>query len=286
MKRTCVVLVALTFILGLPLSEARAGTFLVGAKYWQAQWDSAVLDWFEKDIGAGFAEVGVTLVSDVDKGSGYLAGPVLGYQTDDGAWAFSFAPMFLSHFSQDWHGQADTMTLETGIDTTRMDYDLAAIYSLAQYQDRASFLRYCRVYAGYKYQTVEYDLTLRYDTDMGQAVYDYTLDARVHMPTVGFGVVYPIFEKLVFGIQGGMGLALIDLKMTDQEDVTFDIYPKYSVSFNGEANVSLLPIDNLVMQLGYRFQEWYLEAMNPRTWEKTESRDRTTGPTLTVVYTF
>ncbi|HQI82899.1 MAG TPA: hypothetical protein PLR71_15235 [Deltaproteobacteria bacterium] len=286
MKRSCATLAATALLLVLPISDAKAGTFLTGAKYWHAQWDSAVLDWFEKDIGAGFAEVGATLVSDIDKGSGYLAGPLIGYQTDDGAWSFSFAPMVFSHFSQDWHGNADTMALNTSIDTTRRDYDLAAIHSLARYQDKAPFLRYCRVYAGYKYQTLEYDLTLRYNTDMGEVAYDYDLEASVHIPTVGFGLTYPVHEKAVLGVQGGVGLALIDLKMTDRENTTFDIYPKYSYTFNGEANVSILPINNLVVQLGYRFQEWYLEAMSPQAWEKTESRDRTTGWTLTGVYTF
>ena len=42
------------------------GTFLVGAKGWFALWDSAVLDWFEKDISANFKEMGLNLESDID----------------------------------------------------------------------------------------------------------------------------------------------------------------------------------------------------------------------------
>ena len=84
---------------------SKAGTFMVGAKYWYANWDSAILDWFEKDIGGGFKALGVELRSDIDTGSGYLAGPLLGYQTDDGSLAVSLAPMLFSSFSQDWTGQ-------------------------------------------------------------------------------------------------------------------------------------------------------------------------------------
>ena len=282
-KKACTVMAILTFVLALPLVHAEAGTFLVGAKYWYASWDSGVLDWFEKDFGAGFKAVGTTLDSDVGRGKGYLAGPVLGYQTEDGTWAFSFAPMVFSDFSQDWHGTAETMQLNTNIDTTRRDFDLAVTYSLSQYKDAFAFLEYCRIYAGYKYQTVAYDLRLNY---VGGITYDYKLDAQVNMPTVGFGIVYPVLDKLVVGAQGGLGLALINLEMKDPDGTSFDIDPKYSFSFNAEGSLNFLPIPNLIAQLGYRYQEWYLKARSPQRWERTESKDVTFGPTLTVVYLF
>jgi hypothetical protein len=286
MKKACVVMGILIFVLAFPLGNSNAGTFIVGAKSWYTYWDSAVLDWFEKDIGAGFKATGVTLKSDVKTGDGFLAGPVFGYQTDDGTWAFSLAVMAFSHFSQDWHGTAGTMNLNTNIDTTRRDYDLAVTYSLARHKDTLSFLEYCRVFAGYKYQTVDYDLRLQYNTAMGVRTYNYKLDAEVHMPTVGVGITYPIFDKLVLGLQGGVGLALIDLVMKDPDGNSFDIAPEYSLSFNAEANVNVLPIKNLIVQLGFRYQEWYLKARSPQRWEQTESRDVTYGPTLTIVYTF
>ena len=286
MKKACMVIGILTFVLAFSLGSSEAGTFTVGAKSWYAYWDSAVLDWFEKDIGAGFKATGVTLQSDVDRGKGYLAGPVFGYQTDDGTWGVSLAAMAFSHFSQDWHGTAGTMDLNTNIDTTRRDFDLAVTYSLARHKDTFSFLEYCRIFLGYKYQTVDYDLGLQYNTTMGIRNYNYKLDAKVHMPTVGFGIAYPVFDKLVVGLQGGVGLALIDLVMTDPDGNDFDIDPKYSFSFNTEANLNFLPIKNLIVQLGFRYQEWYLKARSPQRWETTESKDVTFGPTLAVVYTF
>jgi hypothetical protein len=286
MKKACVVIGILTFVLAFSPVNSEAGTFIVGAKYWQTSWDSAVLDWFQKDIGAAFKATGVTLQSDVGRGKGYMTGPVFGYQTDDGTWSFSFAAMALSHFSQDWHGTAGTMDLNTNIDTTRRDFDFAVTYSLARHKDTLSFLEYCRIFLGYKYQTVDYDLKLQYNTAMGIRNYNYKLDANVHMPTVGVGVVYPIFDKLVFGLQGGVGLALIDLVMTDPDGKDFDIDPKYSFAFNTEANLNILPVKDLVVQIGFRYQEWYLKARSPQRWDTTESRDTTYGPTLTIVYAF
>jgi len=276
----------LTFVLAFPPVSSGGGTIMVGGKYWYASWDSAVLDWFEKDIGVGFKAMGVTLQSDVGRGKGYLAGPVLGYQTEDGTWAFSLAAMAFSDFSQDWQGTAGTMSINTNIDTTRRDFDLAVTHSLSRHKDKFSLLEYCRIYFGYKYQTVDYDLKLQYNTTMGIRSYDYQLEAQVHMPTVGFGIVYPVFSKLVLGLQGGVGLALINLKMKDPNGSNFDIDPEYSFTFNTEANLNFLPIKNLIIQLGFRYQEWYLKARSPQRWDKTESKDVTFGPTLTVVYTF
>ncbi len=55
---------------------------------------------------------------------------------------------------------------------------------------------------------------------------------------------------------------------------------------NAEANLNILPVKNLIVQLGFRYQEWYLKARSPQRWEQTESRDVTYGPTLTIVYAF
>jgi hypothetical protein len=81
-------------------------------------------------------------------------------------------------------------------------------------------------------------------------------------------------------------LALIDLVMTDPDGKDFDIDPKYSFAFNTEANLNILPVKDLVVQIGFRYQEWYLKARSPQRWDTTESRDTTYGPTLTIVYAF
>lgn len=286
MKKALILSFILACFLAVSSGTSAAGTFMVGGKYWYAEWDSAVLDWFEKDIGAGLKEMGLPLDSDIDTGTGYLAGPLLGYQTDDGTWAISLAAMVFSDFSQDWKGIAGSMALDTNVDTERKDFDLAVIYALSKYQDTWSLFKYTRVFAGYKYQIVEYDLSLDYETFMGGRQFDYKLDAGVHMPTLGIGFVYPIFEKWVLGLQAGVGLALIELEMKDPDGKKFDISPSASITYNGEFTVTWSPMEHLMIQLGLRGQVWYLKARSPSWWEETESKDVTWGPTISAVLAF
>ena len=265
---------------------SKAGTFMAGAKYWYVNWDSAILDWFEKDIGRGFKTLGVELQSDIDTGSGYLAGPFFSYQTDDGKLAVSSAAMLFSSFSQDWTGKAGTMDLVTNLDTERKDIDFAIIYSLAEHQDKFSLFKYWKIFLGYKYQTVNYDLKLSYITPMAPRAFDYELDAQVHMPTLGLGLVYPAYDKLAIGLQAGVGLALIDLEIKDPDGNTFDISPSASILYNAEITGTYKPIDDLIIQLGYRYQVWYLRARSPQHWRETESEDITHGPTISFLYLF
>jgi hypothetical protein len=266
--------------------ESDMGIFMIGAKGWFALWDSAVLDWFEKDISANFKEMGLNLESDIDTGSGYLAGPLFGYQTPDGTWSLSLAAMVFSDFSQDWTGQAGSMKLNTDVDTDRKDIDLAISYSFHGYQGDLDFLRYLRLYGGFKYQKIKYDLTLSYETLMGPRNFDYDLDTDVYTPTIGAGFVYPLMDKLAVGINGGLGLSIIELELKAPDGDRFDIDPDTSIAYNGEATLTYLPIEHFIIQLGFRIQAWYLKARRPQTWDETESRDLTYGPTLSLLYAF
>jgi hypothetical protein len=121
---------------------------------------------------------------------------------------------------------------------------------------------------------------------MGPQQFKYKLDADVHMPTLGVGFVYPIFQKLVLGLQAGVGLALTELEMTDPDGAKFDISPDASITYNGEFTISWLPIEHLIIQAGLRGQMWYLKARSPKWWEETESEDVTWGPTISAVFAF
>ena len=82
----------------------------------------------------------------------------MSYQSDDGKWSASFAPMVLSSFSQDWKGKAPGMDMESDVDLKRTDIDIALSYSIN---------RFVRMFWGYKYQDMEIDFKLSYDTLMG-----------------------------------------------------------------------------------------------------------------------
>lgn len=267
-------------------APSQAGNFVAGAKFWYAYWDSAILDWFSKDVAVGFNVLGVPVNSDIDTGDGYLAGPVLGYQTDDGSISFTFAAMAFSHFSQDWTGTAGSMNLNTDVDTDRMDFDFAVAYSLSKYQDVWSPLRYLSLFGGFKYQTIDYDLSLKYMTLMGTRQFKYKLESEVYMGTVGAALAYPLSDKFGIGLQAGIGLALPELELDYPDGSSVDLSPDATVTYNGEFTLNYMPTSSLLFQLGFRAQVWYLKARSPQTWEETESRDTTYGPTFTIVYRF
>ena len=81
-------------------------------------------------------------------GEGYLAGPMVGYQTDDGNWSYSFAPMVFSDFTQDWSGNSGPMILNTTVELERHDFDFAASRKINN-----NF----KYYIGYKYQDMSMD---------------------------------------------------------------------------------------------------------------------------------
>ena len=256
---------------------SEAGSWMIGVKGWYATWDSAVLDWFEQDLAAGFRENGIDLQADSDPGDGYLIGPVVSYQKEGSKWSFSGAFMGISDFSQDWDGSAPGMDIDSSLDLDRFDFDLAANYTLH---------KYVKVFVGFKYQKTEMDFTLRYDTLMAQRVFDYKLEADTYMPTAGIGLAYPIHEKFALGLQLGVLYADIDLEITDEEGDTFDIWPQSTWGFNGEVTLSYQPKEDLILQIGYRYQIWQLEARRPQSLEEIVSDDITHGVTGLVVYLF
>ncbi|MCK5344873.1 MAG: hypothetical protein KAR20_15790, partial [Candidatus Heimdallarchaeota archaeon] len=200
--------------------NSNAGNYMVGVKGWVASWESSVLDWFEQDIAAGFRENGLVLSAQKDPGSGYLTGPIFSYQKDDSKWSFSLALMVFSSFSQDWEGSASGMDLDSNLNIDRMDFDFVVNYSL---------YKYMKVFFGYKHQTVDMDFSLAYDTMMGRRKFDYTLESNVKMPTAGVGVFYPAYDKLVLGLQLGLLYSITELEITDENNQTFNIWPRPSL---------------------------------------------------------
>jgi hypothetical protein len=226
----------------LPLNAA-AGTYIFGVKYWNADWDSAILDWFEKDIALSFQENRLQLTASKDPGKGYLYGPLIGYQTDDQKWSFGFAPMIFSSFDQDWDGSAGTMNLETTVNLERKDYDFVVGINLS---------KYLKGYLGYKYQDMKMEFDYSYVTTMGRTTFNYDIESKVHMPTVGLGGFYPLHEKVAIGLQLGLLYAIPDLKITEASTGTDNIKPWPNLGFNVEGSLTYQPFGNLVLQAGYR----------------------------------
>lgn len=269
----CLVAVVLT-VQPLP---SEAGTWLVGAKGWYTSWDSGILDWLEKDIALSFQQNRVQFAASKDPGSGFLAGPLLGYQADDGKWSLSVAPMVFSSFTQDWSGTAAGMTLGGTADLKRRDYDLAVNYSLS---------KYFSMFAGYKYQDVSLDFRLTFSTVMGTQTDTFDVKAKSHIPSFGVGAVYPLHEKVVVGGQAGILYPMMSLTVKNANGTTDDILPHAELGFNTEGNLTWQPRERLILQAGYRYQMYGFRARGPGRTVISESRDITHGPTLSVVYAF
>lgn len=269
------VILALAFLCYPTISEA--GTFMIGVKSWHTTWESSVLDWFEKDLIADFASTGRKLNTSKDDGSGYLAGPLMSYQADNGKWSVSFAPMIISSFKQGWEGKTSGMSMDSDVNLDRVDYDIAVSYTQNEY---------IRLFLGYKYQDIEIDFTLSYTTMMGSITNKYKLESEVHIPTIGASFVYPVHEKVVLGSQLGLLYSVPNLKMTDSDGTTYDIWPRATFGFNGEFIINYQPLDKLIIQMGYRYQYFRLDARQPQTWEKTESDDISHGPTFSAIWVF
>jgi hypothetical protein len=259
-------------------TTAVTGTYFLGVKGWYATWDSGILDWLEEDIATTFAENRLVFEADRDPGDGYLIGPLLGYQTDDGKWSYSLAIMVFSDFDQDWGGNAGVMMLSGIAELDRHDIDFAVNYTLSQ-----NF----KIYAGIKYQDSDLDFALTYTPPSGmQQTDDFTVDFYAYIPTVGLGAVYPLNDKVVIGGQAGLLYAIMDMKITNPGGDSDNIWPHPGLGFNTEANITCMPWQNLLFQLGYRYQVFTIKARGPGREDRVTSYDITHGPTFSFVLTF
>jgi long-subunit fatty acid transport protein len=186
--------------------------------------------------------------------------------------------MVLSSFSQDWEGYSPGMEMDSDVDLDRIDIDVSANYRLNKYM---------WWFFGYKYQDIDIDFTLSYDTEMGYSITNrYNLKQSVHIPTTGAGFVYSVRENIALGLQLGLLYSVPDIEMTDNDGKTYTIWTESTFGFNGEFTVNYQPIEKLIVQAGYRYQFFRLDALQPQTWQKTESDDISHGPTISAVWTF
>lgn len=289
MKKRFILVVSVLFFLSSPLCGTELGTFFAGAKFWYTFWDSGALKWYGDQLASIYDNWGVPTTVETKTGTGYLAGPLFGYQTPNGKWNISFAPMIISNSSQK---QTITVsntayTVETDIDLERQDYDLAVSYSLSDLKKVSPFFEYCKLFAGFKYQTTKLDLqVIEYTNGVPEDNPRLSsIDYSASMPTVGFGVAYPVTNKIVLGVQGGIGMVFIDEKETVIHGYEYRLDPENSISYNAEVGLNIVPMTRVIAQIGYRYQQW---KFSPKIEQgvSTSGKDVTQGPSLTLVYTF
>ena len=250
-KRVLVVaLVLVVFVAG----NVSAGTLLLGGKLWVAQWDPFVAQiWefiYENDGGYSV---------DIEKGKGFLVGPMIGYQGDSPI-SFSAALMY-GPFSQSTKVDDgfDSWTVDNEL--TRTDLDIAISYALND-----TF----KVFAGYKYQ--------KYIVESTEEGFTLELEGTVHMPGAGAGFAIPVSDTVLLGLQAG-GFYVI----SSFEDQAYEYEMENMFGFNAEANLSFLLSPQWIMQGGYRFQRFSVEFAETDAPDETFT-DTFHGLTIGAVY--
>ncbi len=262
MKRTLLACSLVILLCGASHATEKHGTFIIGVKTWGALWHSpwnTVLNSELRDcyLTANVTSFGQTLLRghvEYQNALGYLAGPVLGYQTPDKKVSFSFAFMWLSNFSSlysetgivKWWSYLIPYSTKTALQYSRREIDFAVSFAVHDY---------VKIFAGYKYQS-----SLK-KAEMWVTFFNVKFDDDImtHIPTAGLAVSYPLSDMFAIGLQAG-ALYLIP-KTTDPTIHTF----KQNAGFNLEPSISALIKDHLILQLGYRYQMYWL------SFEKTNS---------------
>jgi hypothetical protein len=109
----------------------------------------------------------------------------------------------------------------------------------------------------------------------------------VLMPTAGLGIAYPFTKKIILSVQGGIGKAYIDETETVYNGYDYDLDPDDTTAYNVELGLNILPIDRMIVQIGYRYQQWTFKPNNDEgTYPSNSYKDVTQGPSLSIVYTF
>lgn len=279
------------FIVLLFVSQTEAGTLMLGFKGWYTEHEAWNLEYVrhavESQIQAnspGTFDTG----SEGSSSNGFLGGALIGYQTDDREWAFSFAYMFYSKFSADvsaWGNYTSfpymrLVDVAFDIEEERRDIDSAITYS---------FSDFIKFFLGYKF--IQYKDTINYSVDINQTYISlsdyssrYESETIIHMPTAGIGFVFPLNSYIIVGAQFGIlyiaaGEAEVSQPSTGESD-SDDI--KRNFGYNIELTTSLVFGDSLVLQIGYRYQQFKIQGTSSDT--MLDSKDVNKGITFSAVY--
>ena len=256
------------FIFFMSTAGAHAGTFIAGAKSWFAFWESGMVNQYEE-----LMKESLPLESfKKDTGKGFLAGPLLGYQSDDGKWSYGFAAMAISYFTQKMEATPDTgdpIKYDTSL--RRMDFDLAVNYRINPY---------VKAIAGYKHQYYRLKVVMEEFSTITE-----TYTAHVSIPTAGIGLSYPLSNTLVGGLQLGVLYVIPSVEMESDTRGSMKLDAENSFGFNGEAAISYILTQSVILELGYRVQVYEYTA-NISNEFSGDTRDLTHGVVVSAYYLF
>lgn len=294
---------ALFVVVMLASSGLSAGEFLVGLRTWEASWSPGVMRQIEKTssflnlVHAVNGDQAAELVPFTPDGaSGFYAGPMLSYVTDDHRWSFSLVGLTGHSSSQgvtsvhiaqstDQGIFMDNRTVSSSASPVRHDLDFTAGYALNDHW---------KAFAGLKYQSYEYDMhprvsgtrdgvaTLGGETVSGYMVGTGNVEAwhRYGGPAGGLAYSWAIHDtgSLTLSIGGFVGSGTSTessmlfsagrvMGATTRLNVWQIIGSEYSTSLRIRAATAELtyttPLsDNVLLQFGFRTQASRLDILS------------------------
>ncbi len=258
---------ALTFSASINLT---AGTVMVGGKAWFAYWDSSIAQFFGEYMSDYFADAGIYNEVTVEPGIGYLAGPLVGYQTEDGKWSASGALMVINSFTQKTTMDASGEIVNVNSKLKRRDLDISVGYRLSEK---------LRLIVGYKWMYMRSDIEAEY----AGTTYDFGwFEIASQMPGVGVGTVFPLTDK--FFLSGQFGILYVKSVMQDDTGYKYDV--DSSLGYNLEVAANFLVRENVLLQGGIRYQAFLLKVNDSASGVKIEKTDAFAGTTLSAIYMF
>lgn len=257
------VLVAMTLLCSIPAvqSDAYADTMIIGWKGWYTNWEPGAMRIMDKLTTASYAYGGAWIDLEKDVAEGYLTGPTMGYQIGD--WSLGVSCMFINKFDYKMGGIGYGVIYNffPVISRTRMnrsEVDVSLSYSI---------FNWLKVFAGYKYQRLSYNIWHLMGGIFMVADNQYDL----HMPTAGLAFYIPILDNLNIGVQAG-ALYLIPHSSNESVPATTnvimytllrkvsDLRLEPAFGFNGEAMINYILMERVIIQLGYRYQIFKLHG--------------------------
>ncbi len=258
-----------SFILFSVISNTQAGTIMVGAKGWYTEWESA----FDKAIADAvihycyIEDPAGNYSSTVKPGKGFLAGPLIGYQTDDNLWSFSAAFMFINLFKSDTDWDFNGYELKTKTKMRRNDYDMSVSYML---------LDFMKVFAGFKYVKSTYDVDIK-----NPAEDFYKAEMTCKIPTAGIALGGSLTDSIVLGIQLGIMYIIPDYKYEGEK-----LKADNSIGYTVEPNLSFLISENFMLQTGVRYQIYNAKFNDTKNDLNVTKNDQMLGVTASAVFMF
>lgn len=257
------IITCILFLVAIP-ALVFSGTYHAGVKGWYVTWDSAASQLFDEiledimtnrlpEISPFFEQVEYEL--DYNKGRGYLAGILLGYETDDRKWIFNMELLFLNSFTQkiDVSGElySYSETVPVDVEMDRRDYELNGYYNIN---------RYFHAFLGYKYQTynLKSEVKVPYFT-LPLDLVKYNYEAKFHILIPGIGAAFPFDDEERYRVGARLGLPAgypqFEDKIRDEE-----IKIKGEYGFFGEIYGKARFGEAFQLRVGYGLEKYKAEV--------------------------